>query len=313
MANKPDLLKWVGDDDAAKIATPSDTKKLNGFLYKEKPAFQYVNYLFNRISKWFRGLQGQYYDIVVGSSSQVTAGDAINVIADLNDTLVVAGSRVLFLDGTHTVATATTLNNGNCVFDCETPNAIIACNANLNLDGAMCRGSLYSSGGPLHGINVGSDSSFITVNGQLCGGLVPLGRLTLADVSFTGGTPPTHTIGGIITKGSVGATLAPGVSAEIDIDTGLVGNVAPNIFLLGIWAKDSSGNTVHGAWEAQWIGADSAPSSAGHLIGPEVTTFSQNTITKPVSAKIKIKLTNRHGSITSLISANWMAIYVGIS
>ena len=30
---KPDLLKWVTDDDAAKISDPGSTKKLAGLIY----------------------------------------------------------------------------------------------------------------------------------------------------------------------------------------------------------------------------------------------------------------------------------------
>lgn len=125
MATKPSLPKWVSDDDSSKITDPGATKKLAGWLYKERPAHQFSNWLLNVISKWLLGLQGGYFDIVVGSSTQVTNNEATNVIGDLNDTLVVAGSKVLFLDGTHTLTANLSLSNHELLIEGETTNAII--------------------------------------------------------------------------------------------------------------------------------------------------------------------------------------------
>lgn len=52
MANRPQKFKWVPDDDSSKVSEPIDTKKENGFLYKERLPFQYLNWLFNQIAKW---------------------------------------------------------------------------------------------------------------------------------------------------------------------------------------------------------------------------------------------------------------------
>jgi len=43
---------WTDDDDPSKITEPSPTKKLAGFIYKERPAFDYINWLFRNLVKW---------------------------------------------------------------------------------------------------------------------------------------------------------------------------------------------------------------------------------------------------------------------
>lgn len=122
---KPDLIKWVTDDSASKMTDPGSTKKLAGWIYTERPPFQYFNWLFNRIHKWFLGLQGGYFDIVVGSATQVTNLEATHAIANLNDTLVVAGSKVLILDGTHTLAANLALSNTDVTIIGESRQAIV--------------------------------------------------------------------------------------------------------------------------------------------------------------------------------------------
>jgi hypothetical protein len=125
MTTKPDLIKWVTDDGAAKISDPGSTKKLAGFIYKEKVASQFLNWMWNRVSKWFLGLQGSYYDIVIGSAAQVTAFEATHVMADLIDALAVAGSRILILDGTHTLLGNLSLTNDDLKIKSESPLAIL--------------------------------------------------------------------------------------------------------------------------------------------------------------------------------------------
>ena len=122
---KPDLIKWVSGDEAAKITDPGSSKKLSGFIYKEKPPFQYLNWFFNQIYKWFRGLQGSYYDIIVGSATQVTNLEATNVLSDLDNTLVITGTKILFLEGTHILLADLALSNIDVVIDGESPESII--------------------------------------------------------------------------------------------------------------------------------------------------------------------------------------------
>jgi microcystin-dependent protein len=125
MATKPDLIKWVPSDDVAKVVDPGATKKSNGFLYLERPPAQFFNYLFNIAFKWYRGLQGKYAQIVVGSSSQKAANDATHVIGDLSNVVVTAGMRVTFLEGTHTLAANLSLSANNIIVECENGGAII--------------------------------------------------------------------------------------------------------------------------------------------------------------------------------------------
>jgi len=122
---KPDLIKWVTDDDAAKISDPGSTKKLAGWIYTERPPFQFLNWLWNITSKWFMGLQGSYADIIVGSATQVTNNEATHVVDDLNDVLVVAGSRITILDGTHILASNLALTNNDIIIESESTEAII--------------------------------------------------------------------------------------------------------------------------------------------------------------------------------------------
>ena len=126
---KPNLLKWVSGDEAARITDPGASKKLAGFLYKEKPPFQYLNWFFNQIYKWFLGLQGNYYDVIIGSATQVTNLEATNVVTELNDTLVPAGTKVFILDGSHTLTANITLSNSNLRIDCESGATLINLNS----------------------------------------------------------------------------------------------------------------------------------------------------------------------------------------
>jgi len=123
--SKPDHIKWVTDDSVSKISDPGSTKKLAGLLYLERPPAQYLNWLFNRIHKWFLGLQGGYFDIVVGSSTQVAAFEATHIASELIDALVVAGSKVLFLDGTHILVADLSLTNADVTLIGETSSTIV--------------------------------------------------------------------------------------------------------------------------------------------------------------------------------------------
>ena len=122
---KPDLIKWVSSDDPLAISDPGSSKKIAGFLYKEKPPFQFLNWIFNQTFKWFRGLQGNYYDVVIGSATQVTNNEATNIVTELNDTLVPAGTKVFILDGSHTLTANISLTNSNLRIDCESGATLI--------------------------------------------------------------------------------------------------------------------------------------------------------------------------------------------
>jgi len=163
---KPDFLKWVTDDSSSKITDPGSTKKLAGWIYTERPPFQYFNWLFNRIHKWFLGLQGGYFDIVVGSATQVTNLEATHVIADLDNTLVVAGSKVLFLKGTHTLLSNISLANNDISLMCETPDSIVDVSTfTFTLSGLRTQSKLRIINAGANDINIsGAGSKFIGID-----------------------------------------------------------------------------------------------------------------------------------------------------
>ena len=106
------------------------------------------------------------YNIVVGDATEVAANIATNVISDLDDTLVVVGSKVLFLDGTHTLTANLSLSNTDIVIDSESSQAIIEADTyTLTFSGARNRvrklRAQSSDSAGLQGIIVsGADSEF---------------------------------------------------------------------------------------------------------------------------------------------------------
>lgn len=163
---KPDLIKWVTDDAASKIDDPGSTKKLAGFLYLERPPVSYFNWLFNRIHKWFLGLQGNYFDIVVGSSAQVTALEATHTINQLDDVLVVAGTKVLFLPGTHTLTANLSLSNTDIKLIAETTESIIDVSTfQIILSGARSYSHLRVTNAGANDVQVSGSASKIILVG----------------------------------------------------------------------------------------------------------------------------------------------------
>jgi len=65
MATKPNKkLEWVPSDDPLAVSEPPLTKKNNGLTYKERPAFQFLNWLFNLTAKWVN-----YFDVELNQFS----------------------------------------------------------------------------------------------------------------------------------------------------------------------------------------------------------------------------------------------------
>lgn len=122
---KPTYPKWVPDGDVAKISDPGEAKRALGFIYKEKPAFQHYNWSLYNFSQWIKGLQGSYFDVIVGSATQVTNNEATHNITDLNDALVIAGTKILILSGTHILTGNLTLSNANVTIIAENPTTAI--------------------------------------------------------------------------------------------------------------------------------------------------------------------------------------------
>lgn len=190
---KPDLIKWVPDDDAAKITDPGTTKKNNGWLYEEPPPFQFFNWIINRVSKWLLGLQGSYYDVVVGSTAQVTSNDATHVVGDLDDTLVVAGTRVMILDGTHTLAANLTLTNDDVQIAIESQEAIVDLSTfAITISGARAHVTLRATNVDIGDITITGAGSYLCsygFNGSLVtsgDGVVVVANDTLSGIYVNG-------------------------------------------------------------------------------------------------------------------------------
>ena len=126
MAVKPQLPKWVPGDEAARITDPGIGKRALGWVYQEKPPFQFMNWIHNIQGHWLVGLQGGFFDIVVGSSTEKANNEATHTIDEIIDANVPAGSRVLILDGTHTLTANMALSNVDLLIISESPLAIVA-------------------------------------------------------------------------------------------------------------------------------------------------------------------------------------------
>jgi hypothetical protein len=235
MATKPDLIKWVSNDDALKILDPGTTKKANGFIYQEKPAFQYINYLFNRLSKWLRGLQGSYAQVVVGSSSQVTDYTATHTILQLDNTVVAQGSRVLFLEGTHALTANLTLTNADLTFEMENGAAIIdLATFKLSLSGANVDAKLRvtNPNGAADSVSVGGSNSRVFVSG------LSITQLTVGATGF-------GVAQGTVTGAKLKNTLVLIAGDVIDLTAGQIKFPATQI-------QSSDANTLDDYEEGTW-------------------------------------------------------------
>ena len=143
MTVKTELPLWARSEVGGQIITPITAKLDQGFNYLEKPPFQTVNWLHNNAGKYLRALQGVYFDVVVGSAAQVINGVAQYVVTDLANAIVPAGSKVLLLEGTHTLTANITLSNVDVTVEGESPLAILAVvDKTFTLSGARTQGKL---------------------------------------------------------------------------------------------------------------------------------------------------------------------------
>lgn len=89
-------IDWT-DGNASKVTEPTVGKKLLGWIASERPAFQFMNWLFFRIDEWIKyfesvtdvGLAAQYNAIVKSSG-----GTHTSLAAALADIAVPAYSRI---------------------------------------------------------------------------------------------------------------------------------------------------------------------------------------------------------------------------
>lgn len=95
----PRDLDWVPDDSTG-ISVPSQTKQNAGWLV-EKPARQFFNWMWNRLSRWTHYFSGQSQEWIVIDSSQANEKD-YDTLADyiagspaINDKILIKETQVL--------------------------------------------------------------------------------------------------------------------------------------------------------------------------------------------------------------------------
>lgn len=231
---KPDLLKWVSGDEAARITDPGSSKKLAGFLYREKPPFQYLNWFFNQIYKWFLGLSGNYYDVVIGSATQVTNKEATNVINEINDTLVPTGTKVLILAGLHTLTGNIVLAGNNIELFCEDNGVSIDLDSTYKIvfDGTDIRGHLKF-------INVSATS--LEINGA--SSIVRVYNLSVDRIIVAANSAVLGTHGIFSDKGIFRETLSVLGSAVINLATAQSFTAQKNFLAVALtWGANVSWN-----------------------------------------------------------------------
>ncbi len=98
MARPKEAASWCNDDDPSKITEPSSTKKLAGFIYKERPAFDYINWLFRNLVKWILhiDLSVNHFDAHEASTPDmtvlITAGKIKNGLDNISLSAQVSGT-----------------------------------------------------------------------------------------------------------------------------------------------------------------------------------------------------------------------------
>lgn len=222
MATKPQLVKWVPGDEAARITDPGIAKRALGFIYKEKPPFQFFNWIMNIISHWQVGQQGAFFDIVVGSTTEKSNDEATHTIDEIIDANVPAGSRVLILDGTHTLTADLALSNVDVVIMSESPLAIVAvATFQILLTGARQQARLRVTGNGANDIQLSGAGAYfdgIDVN------------ITLVDVSAGAAAQTSGVNGGIKISSS---TIADSIMMTRAIPEQFLGqkNFGPSVAL----------------------------------------------------------------------------------
>lgn len=295
MAVKPDTIEWVNDDDAAKISAPGFSKKTAGFLYKEKPAFQFLNWIFNQSWKWFRGLQGSYFDYVVGSATQVTLKQATHTINTLGTPP--AGAKILLLDGTHVLSADLTITNNNINIFSESRLAIISLNAAQILT--------------ISGNDIDINTIFTNVGG---GQLIITGtncKATVSGINLSNINSVKTCI--LLTPGVFGyfiktnlATINAGTSSNYTITHGL-GTDDVEVFMTALGGDANLSN----ASDYQ-IDATRPDGKAHKVLGPTVVAMIGGALTAASTGQVKIRVGNLSGvnqTFSVYVSIRPMPIY----
>lgn len=101
--SKPEFPLWAKAQEAGQIVVPPLAKINTGHNAGQPTAAEYMNWHQNNVGLWIVGMQHTYANIVVGSSAQVSLGEATNTVDDFV-AAIVAGDTVAFIGGqTHTL------------------------------------------------------------------------------------------------------------------------------------------------------------------------------------------------------------------
>jgi len=162
------------------------------------------------------------FDVVVGAQAQVDAGEATHTIAQLDDTVVPAGARVVLLEGTHTLAAALALSNPDVVLVSETPAAVLdLATYTLTLAGARAEALLrVSNAGAGDVVVSGAGARFIGWDLDIAAVAVSNGAIAWTTGASGGlaGEPraPTPTAGDNSTRISTTAFVQAAVAELVD-------------------------------------------------------------------------------------------------
>lgn len=93
MAQRPPRdVNWIPDDSTG-ISVPGSTKQNAGWIV-EKPPLEFLNWMWNRVSRWFHYLSGQSQEYIVIDSANANEKD-YDTLADYIADAPAAGDKVL--------------------------------------------------------------------------------------------------------------------------------------------------------------------------------------------------------------------------
>lgn len=151
--------------DLGATEEPSEGKKDAGYGVREAPASKPWNWSRNKIFERFKSLQGGENHLIIGDTAQKSNFVADLLIAELLDAVTEAGDKIVFLNGTHTLAGAKNLSDNDLELRCQSSSSEIDLDGNvLTLSGNRLRGELnITNSAPNSVIISGSDVEAIRV------------------------------------------------------------------------------------------------------------------------------------------------------
>ncbi len=143
MSTISDLNQLRYSTDGGTTTEPPEGKKDTGFVVREVPASATWNWSRNKSFERFKSLQGYENHLVIGDVNQKTNFVADLLLSELLDAAIDTGDKIVFLDGTHTLAGNKTLSDNDLEFMCQSAQSQIDLNGFiLTLSGDRLRGQL---------------------------------------------------------------------------------------------------------------------------------------------------------------------------